>query len=86
LSFVLESTLLGLAGGIVGGLSALPTNGLASATQGGSFTDLSFHFQITGQALLAGIAFGGVVGLLGGLLPAFRASRLPIVTALRDAA
>lgn len=83
--FVAESTLLGLAGGTLGSLLAIPVNGLATATQGGSFTDLSFQFHITSNALLAGMAFGAAVGLFGGLLPALRAARLPIVAALREA-
>jgi ABC-type lipoprotein release transport system permease subunit len=32
-----------------------------------------------------GIVFAAVMGLVGGLLPAFRAARLPITTALREA-
>jgi putative ABC transport system permease protein len=86
LSFVLESTLLGLAGGGLGCLLALPVDGLTAATQGGSFTDLSFYFQITGPALGGGVLFGALVGFAGGLLPALRAARMPIVAALREAA
>ena len=36
-------------------------------------------------ALGVGIAFGAVMGVVGGLLPAVKAARLPITTALREA-
>ena len=42
-------------------------------------------FQLTPAILITGIVFAGVMGLIGGLLPALRAARMPITRALRDA-
>ena len=50
-----------------------------------SFSELAFAFKITPPVLVIGIVFAVVMGLVGGLLPAFRASRMPITRALREA-
>ena len=83
-SFILESVLLAIAGGILGCLLALPVNGLSTGM--GNFTTFSemvFDFKITPRLMLDGIAFAVVMGMLGGFLPARLAARLPIVRALR---
>jgi putative ABC transport system permease protein len=84
-SFVTESVFLAVVGGIAGCLLALPANGITTATNGANFSELAFAFRITGPALVGGLLFAVVMGLAGGLLPAFRAARLPITTALREA-
>ena len=84
-SFVFESVLLALAGGLAGCLLALPANGLTTSTGGANFSEVAFAFRITSQALVAGLVVAVTMGLIGGLLPAFRAARLPITTALREA-
>jgi putative ABC transport system permease protein len=83
-SFVIESVFLALMGGVIGVLLALPANNLGGAT-GVGFAELAFAFKITPQAIVIGLAFAAVMGLLGGLLPAARAARLPITSALRAA-
>jgi putative ABC transport system permease protein len=86
LSFVVESVLLALAGGALGCLLALPINGLTTASgQTPSFSEVAFAFQVTPAILVRGLIFSTAMGLVGGLLPAFRAARLPIITALREA-
>jgi putative ABC transport system permease protein len=84
-SFVTESLFLAFIGGVLGCILALPANGVTSATNGANFSELAFAFRITPFALGVGIAFALVMGLLGGLLPAFRAARMPITSALREA-
>jgi putative ABC transport system permease protein len=84
-SFVLESVLLAFAGGLVGCLLALPANGFTTSTGGANFSEVAFAFRITTMALGIGLAFAVAMGLIGGLLPALRAARLPITTALREA-
>jgi putative ABC transport system permease protein len=84
-SFVLESVLLALAGGLIGCLLALPANGLTTATGGANFSEIAFAFRITTAALATGMVFALVMGVAGGLLPALRAARLPITSALREA-
>ena len=85
LAFVIESTFLALIGGALGCLLALPANGLTTATGGPNFAQLAFAFRITSQAVVSGLVFAVVMGVCGGLLPAFRAARLTIVNALRAA-
>jgi ABC-type antimicrobial peptide transport system permease subunit len=85
LSFLTESLLLGLAGGVVGCLLALPIHGITTGTTNfRTFSDVSFAFRITPDLLLRGLAFSLVMGGLGGLLPARLASRQPMVDTLRE--
>jgi putative ABC transport system permease protein len=85
-SFVLESVILALIGGVVGCVLALPMNGFSTGTgQTDSFSEIAFAFQITPHIVGLGLGFSLVMGLLGGLLPALRAARLPIISALREA-
>jgi putative ABC transport system permease protein len=83
-SFVIESVFLALLGGVIGVLMALPANNLGGAT-GVGFAELAFAFKITPQAIAIGLGFAAIMGLVGGLLPATRAARLPITSALRAA-
>ncbi len=85
-SFVVESVLLAVAGGLLGCLLAAPVNGLTTASgQTPSFSEVAFAFQITPDILAWGLLFATTMGLFGGLLPAFRAARRPITLALREA-
>jgi len=83
-SFLAESALIALVGGIVGALLALPINGIVtSTTNWASFSEIAFSFRVTPGLLLAGIVFALVMGLVGGFFPAWRAARMPVVQALR---
>jgi len=85
-SFVLESVTLALAGGVIGCLLAFPMNGYSTGTgQTQSFSEIAFAFRITPEIVTKGLAFAVAMGMVGGLLPAFRAARLPITSALREA-
>jgi putative ABC transport system permease protein len=84
-SFLLESIIIALAGGIIGCLVALPFNGYTTGTMNWStFSHLAFAFRVTPGILLAGMLFSVLMGVLGGLPPAVRAARLPVVVALRE--
>jgi len=84
-SFLVESVILALAGGILGCLMALPLHGLSTGTANFiSFSEVLFHFRITPTILLKGLAFAAIVGVLGGILPARRAARIKLVEVLRD--
>jgi len=84
-SFLLESVFLAIVGGVVGCLLAYPMNGFTTATGNtAGFSELAFAFKITPDDLIVGMVFAIVMGFFGGLLPALRASRLPITVALRE--
>lgn len=85
-SFVVESLVLALVGGAIGCLLAFPMNGFSTGTgQTQSFSEIAFAFRITPAILMSGLAFAAFMGLIGGFLPALRAARLPITSALREA-
>jgi putative ABC transport system permease protein len=85
LSFSIEALLISFIGGGVGCLAVLPLNGLTTSTMNfQTFSNLAFAFKITPELLIKGIVFALVMGLVGGLLPAVRAARLPVATALRE--
>jgi putative ABC transport system permease protein len=85
-SFVLESVTLALAGGALGCLIAFPMNGYSTGTgQTQSFSEIAFAFRITPEIVTTALVFAVAMGVIGGLLPAFRAARLPITSALREA-
>jgi ABC-type lipoprotein release transport system permease subunit len=84
LSFLVESGLIALIGGVIGILLALPVNGIVTGTTNwASFSEIAFSFRITPGLLLAGLIFAAVMGTLGGFFPAWRAARIPVVQALR---
>lgn len=86
ISVLIESLLLSLAGGIIGGLLAWAAfDGYQTATMNWqSFSQVAFAFAVTPALLLRGLIYAAFMGLLGGLLPAIRAARFPVVTALRQ--
>jgi putative ABC transport system permease protein len=86
LSFVAESAMLGLAGGLLGeaiGMMVASTIGLNSRLMNVGALIFSFHLGV--HAVLAGLVTGVLIGVVGGLLPAVRASRMGIYESLRGA-
>lgn len=85
-SVIVESMLLALVGGAAGAMIAyVGFNGYQAATMNWqSMSTIAFAFRVTPALLLQGLAYALVLGLLGGLLPAIRAARLPVVVALRE--
>lgn len=83
-SFLLESLMLALAGGVVGVILAMPINGF-STTFGNyvTFSTMAFSFRVTAAIMVEALAFAALMGLLGGWLPARTAMRLSVVDALR---
>lgn len=85
LGFLIESLVVGLMGGVVGVLIALPINGVATGTLNfTTFTEQAFSFKITPAVILQAVILAAVVGLLGGTVPAIRASRLKPTDAMRS--
>jgi ABC-type antimicrobial peptide transport system permease subunit len=84
-SFMFESVLLSLAGGIIGCLIALPLNGLTTAVGSfQTFSEIAFNFRVGASAILAGLGFAAIIGALGGFLPALAASRRDLLQSLRE--
>jgi putative ABC transport system permease protein len=84
MSFLMESALLSVLGGLLGCLLVLPLNGVTTSIGNSSFSETAFAFRVTPRIMLTGIAFAVVLGSAGGLLPARMASRKQILTALRE--
>lgn len=81
---MLETMLLALLGGLIGGaLAWLVFNGYTASTIAGGVGQLTFDFQVTGALLWSGLKWALAIGFVGGLFPALRAATLPVTTALR---
>lgn len=86
MSILFESVLLCLLGGVLGCLATLPLNGLSTGTANWAmFSEITFAFRFGPSVLMRGVLMALAMGLLGGLFPALRAVRLPIIQALRQA-
>lgn len=82
--FLIEGALLSFAGGVLGCLMSLPMHGYATSTMSfDSFSEVIFEFSITPWLVTKGLIFAIIVGLVGSLLPAMRAARLPPIVALK---
>jgi putative ABC transport system permease protein len=83
-SFLIEGALLAFLGGVIGCLLSLPMNGATTATISfETFSETVFAFTITPALIVKGLGFAVLVGLVGTLLPALRAARLPVMAALK---
>jgi putative ABC transport system permease protein len=85
-SVLAESLVLGAIGGVLGAIGAyLAFDGFQTSTMNWqSFSQVAFAFRVTPQLFLTGLVYALAIGLIGGLLPAVRAARLPISKALRE--
>lgn len=85
-ALMLESLVLALGGGALGaGLAYLAFDNFRAATMNWqSFSQVTFAFAVTPQLLVQGVIWATFIGLIGGLLPAVRAARMPISSALRE--
>jgi putative ABC transport system permease protein len=82
---LVESLLLAALGGVVGAVATLLVfQGLTASTLGASFTQIVFSFRLTPSIAVEGLTLALIVGLIGGLFPAIRAARMPIVLGLYD--
>jgi putative ABC transport system permease protein len=83
-AFLLESLAIALIGAAIGILLALPLNFISTGTSNWvTFSEIAFNFRVTTDLMLFALLFGGIIGLVGSLLPSIRASRFKIVDALR---
>ena len=85
LSFLGESLLLSLLGGILGCLLVLPLSGITTGmTNFTTFSEIAFSFQVTPAIMVTGVCFAMFLGAMGGFFPARSASKKEILTALRE--
>ncbi|MGQ0586729.1 MAG: ABC transporter permease, partial [Gammaproteobacteria bacterium] len=85
-SVLAEAVALAVTGGVVGAaISYTLFNGMTVSTLGQNFTQIAFSFAVTPDLLVNGLTWSVAIGFIGGLFPAVRAARLPIVVALRAA-
>jgi putative ABC transport system permease protein len=85
-SVLIESLVLAVTGGLIGGLGAyLAFDGYGAATMNfQTFSQIAFAFAVTPQLLVQAIILAAIIGLVGGFFPAIRAARLPIAAGLRE--
>ncbi|HSC88753.1 MAG TPA: ABC transporter permease, partial [Polyangiaceae bacterium] len=83
-AFVIESVFLSLVGGAFGALCSLGM-GLVkfSMMNFATWQEISFSFTATPGILVGSVLVGGLMGFLGGLLPAVRAALLSPIAAMR---
>lgn len=78
-STLCESMLLALPGALIGAaLAWVFFSGLSASPFG-----YSFQLDVTPPLVLVGVIWALVMGFIGGILPAVRAARVPVTTALR---
>ena len=83
-SFLWEAIFLTVIGGVVGaGLSILFDGTKTGTVNMNTWSDVSFAFAVTPGLMAQGVGFSVLMGLLGGFLPAWRASRLPLTEAMK---
>ncbi|MBI5867166.1 MAG: ABC transporter permease [candidate division Zixibacteria bacterium] len=85
--FLIESVWLSILGWVVGVIAASAMSLVTvSTTNWDTFAELAFSFALSSRILIGSLVFSVVMGLVGGFLPAVRASRARIVESLREAA
>lgn len=83
-AFLVEAVVLALIGCLVGLVLASGLQAVTfSTTNFGTFSELAFGFSMSTATVISTVVFALIMGLVGGFLPAVRASRLNIVSALR---
>lgn len=86
ISVLAESLALAAIGGLLGALTAyFAFNGYQTSTMNfQTFSQVAFAFRVTQALMIQGLSYALMMGLVGGLMPAIKAARLPIATALRQ--
>lgn len=80
----IEAMMLAAAGAALGiAASWLAFNGWQASTIGANNARLAFQLTVTGDVMLTAGLLGLAIGVIGGALPAFAATRLPLTAALR---
>jgi putative ABC transport system permease protein len=84
-SFLVESVLLAILGAVIGIGVVVPLSGMTTATANAfTFSEAVFRLRLTPQVILSALLFAIIIGVLGGLAPAWRAARQNMASAVRD--
>jgi putative ABC transport system permease protein len=79
-----EALVLSVLGGLLGSLGAyLFFDGLSTSTLGGSFTQVVFTFELSGNLFMQGALMALVIGFVSGVFPAWQAARVPVAVAFQ---
>jgi len=84
-SFVLEGLLLALTGGVLGCALSLLCDGMQRNMLPRTFTTVSYGLAITPKIIGTSLIVAVAIGLVGSIMPAWRAARMSVTTALREA-
>ena len=85
IAFLMESIFISLIGGIIGLVAASFMQFITISTMNWqTFSELAFTFTLTPRIAIQSMIFALVMGIIGGFLPAVRASRIDIISALRS--
>jgi ABC-type antimicrobial peptide transport system permease subunit len=83
-AFLMESLILGFIGGCAGLFFAAFMQFITISTMNfQTFSELAFTFTLTFDIIYKAMVFSLIMGFIGGVLPALKASRMQIVEALR---
>jgi putative ABC transport system permease protein len=83
-AFLIESTFLAALGGAIGALASLSMSSVRfSMVNFATFSEAVFSFEPTPGIIGSAVLFACVLGVLGGLLPAWRAAWTSPVQAMR---
>ncbi len=78
---LIESFVLSIIGALLGSALAYAYfNGMSASTLGGSFTQVVFNLSLSPPQLVQGTLLATFLGFLGGVFPAVRAARQPILS------
>ena len=79
-----ESIVLSLIGGVIGALLSFTfMDGISTSAMGSNFTQIMFQFEMSPGLILNGMLMALVIGLVGGIFPALRAAKLPVMVAFQ---
>ena len=83
-SFLIEAIVLAVVGGLIGSALVLLLSFVSfPIINFQTFSEIVFSFRATPAVFIKALVFSGVMGLIGGLFPAVRASRVSPIEAMR---
>jgi putative ABC transport system permease protein len=82
---MIESLILAAIGGVIGAIGTyLFFDGVSAATLGSNFTQVVFSLKLSWSLVLQGLILALVIGVVGGVFPAWRAARVPLLAAFKE--